>query len=584
MRAPAPGAKPPGTAAAHQRYIEREGAAEESDGTVYSRGTIGEDTAERAAFWNTVEARERADGLVQCRVIAELPHEASVKARRRIADSFLAVFTERGLPGHVVIHRPDGERAAGAGDPRNVHLHLVYHDRPTERMGGQTSFAERKDREARGPRWIRHLRARYAVACNRELAREGCDKRYHPGSYASLGIDKVPQRHLGPVMAAFERQGRVTRTGAVNLVCEREWERRQGLQRAHATSRVITGALSRLIAAPPPLGLISAPAWQRYAAKVAAFAAADEADADGIEPALSARDAAGRRRRAERLRAYAERAQAAPRCNVARRRRWAEVERTAARFLEAYHTPPAARPGRSLERHGREAAACERRFHAARLMDRRAQVVAALDGVPATARPSGRAWQNAQLAAQATAERAAHQAAALHDRLAAGLAADLARFYVDGEEASRNLARAVEAGQSPGDLLRLDPAALGPLRGAAAPPVAATDASVRRLLAARARARERAQEAEAVTRSMMRTERPGHLDLAIETPGRARAQRRERRRRLAELDAIDLAINANPTALRLAVRAGLAEEVRGRARAARRRQARVAQRATLQRD
>ena len=322
-RAPSQSSKPLGTAAAHQRYIERESAQArgEDGGAVYSLGTIGEDTAERAAFWNAVEGRERADGLVQCRVVAELPHELGRESQRAVMDEFMETFADRGLPAHGVIHRPDAERGLagqagafhpaserrrGGGDPRNVHVHVVYHDRPCERRGpGEWEFAPRKDREARGPSWIRALRERWAAACNAALEREGRETRFHPGSYEDLGIEKLPQSHLGPVLSAFERQGRATDRGTVNLICERDWERRQALAEGVELAEQSVSWLRRLTELEAPAGEGEAAARRLFEGRVGELDRRSAAfDADAV---VAGRDRAGRRERAEAMWAHATR-------------------------------------------------------------------------------------------------------------------------------------------------------------------------------------------------------------------------------------------------------------------------------------
>ena len=327
-RAPSPSSKPAGSAAAHQRYIERDSAAARDEeggmerepeggmergpeGAVYSRGTIGDDIDERAAFWHAVEGRERADGLVQCRIVAEVPHELSKPGQRAAMENFMTVFAERGLPAHAVVHRPDAERRPeGGGDARNVHAHVVYHDRPCVRDGpGSWTFAARKDREARGPAWVRKLRERWAGACNEALEREQKATRFHAGSYADLGIDKVPQAHLGPVLSAFERQGRSTRPGAVNLICERDWERRQALAESVRLAESSVTWLRRQIAlergTAEAAGEASGLARRTLFERISRFdrrAVHYDADAE-----VARRDEDGRNRRAEALRDHASR-------------------------------------------------------------------------------------------------------------------------------------------------------------------------------------------------------------------------------------------------------------------------------------
>ena len=403
-RAPSPSARPPGRASAHQRYIERESAPVRTDeGVVYSRGTIGDSTEERAAFWNAVEGRERSDGLVQCRIVAELPHElrGEPELQQEVMDKFMESLTERLLPAHGVIHRPDAERRPeGGGDIRNLHAHIVYHDRPCERTApGAWEFAERKDREARGPAWIRELRERWAGACNSALERVQTPTRFHAGSYADLGIEKIPQMHLGPMHSAFERQGRATMPGTINLLCEREWERRQELAEDVRLSEASATWLRRLAAADKPTGAAGREAWRVLNERVSELDARSAVfDATG---AIARRDGDGRRARAESMRAHATR-QAARGGGAGRQ--WARISEAAG---------DAARPGERAARTDRLrasadrsaagravvaaaardeilaagrrpsarrlVAACrasERRLDAARLLDRRTEIVA----------------------------------------------------------------------------------------------------------------------------------------------------------------------------------------------------------------
>ena len=222
-----------------QRYVERARQAVErrdeierdAEGPI-SFGSIGEREAERARFWEEAAAVERRDGRVQCRIIAELPHEVTAEGRRRIVEGFVAALRERGLPYHATVHRPDVSKGM---DPRNVHLHVVYHDRPAERVGRDAwVFGSHKDRGARGPQWVRALRERLAEESNRELERESTARtasggmpiarRLDPRSYREMGIDKPPGRHLGPVAAAYDRSGRPTARGVANAIEDAVWD------------------------------------------------------------------------------------------------------------------------------------------------------------------------------------------------------------------------------------------------------------------------------------------------------------------------------------------------------------------------
>lgn len=273
-----------------QRYVERARLAEENrqeietDGAgAISLGTIGETPAERAAFWDEVARRERADGRVQCRIIAELPHELTPSGRRRIVESFVEALAAKGLPYHAAVHRPDPAKGM---DPRNVHLHVVYHDRPAERTGRNSWwFAARKDRTAQGPTWIRDLREHLAAAANREIAAENerraalgerpVGRHLDPRSYEAMGIAKPAARHLGPTAAAFERAGRPTSTGVVNAVKEMVWQRAERAAALRPLADRLT-ALNALAAKAPPAARERAEAELRSAAQAIAAALPDE--------------------------------------------------------------------------------------------------------------------------------------------------------------------------------------------------------------------------------------------------------------------------------------------------------------------
>lgn len=207
-----------------------------------SFGTLGNSKADRVAFWRAVEAIEGRRGRVQCRIIAELPHELDQKQRLLLARDFCRVLEEKNLPYWCSIHAPSGRN-----DKRNYHLHIAYYDRPALRAkNGLWDFAvqkrvvaknrrvvfarpykQNKDRTAQGRQWIIHLRRHYADIANFHLSLTGVEKRYDPRSYKESGIAKQPTRHLGTNAAAAEVFGVATKRGTDNT--RREVEFRLGL-------------------------------------------------------------------------------------------------------------------------------------------------------------------------------------------------------------------------------------------------------------------------------------------------------------------------------------------------------------------
>ncbi|MFN8727118.1 MAG: MobA/MobL family protein [Rhodospirillales bacterium] len=200
-----------------------------------SVGNLGATRAERQGFWAAVEAVEkRADARLQCRIIAELPYWIQPADRRAIVERFGAAFEARQLGWWAAVHRPD---VAKGSDPRNFHLHLVYHDRgflgryvefgpdkdgKLRALPGAPIFEKFKDREARGQAWIVEIKAQLADIINDVVLTAAIRDGVHPvrlafpGSYAELGITQVGQRHLGAKRTALERVGVGTRVGMQN--------------------------------------------------------------------------------------------------------------------------------------------------------------------------------------------------------------------------------------------------------------------------------------------------------------------------------------------------------------------------------
>jgi hypothetical protein len=208
-----------------QKYIERgtrdEGRLREEvehdiRGAI-SLGNLGPTADARVGFWREVEARERRqDAVLQSRIIAELPHWICPADRREIVTRFVQFFESKGLGVWATVHLPNTKRGS---DSRNIHLHLVYHDRPVETWDPAgvkpPVFADRKNPDFSDREWPQILRETYADIVNEVVhiaARR--DKRppvrlFHPGSNRSLGILVPPQIHLGPKPTALRRAGRL---------------------------------------------------------------------------------------------------------------------------------------------------------------------------------------------------------------------------------------------------------------------------------------------------------------------------------------------------------------------------------------
>ena len=220
-----------------------------------------------------VTRQDGRGGRIQHRIIAEIPWQIARsddhKAIERTVHSFAERFqTQAGqtLPWVAAVHRPTGHN-----DPRNWHLHFVYHDRPI----GVVDAAKQNKVEAVSARdWIPELRKAWAKECNAALEERGEKIRFWPARTEQLalsaGVDPtwLPPRQtkLPPAAAALDRRGAATREGlragvgaiaAAHLRADRRTSREMaGLEQASVT-------LSGLQSLHTNEGLKATNDWQR---------------------------------------------------------------------------------------------------------------------------------------------------------------------------------------------------------------------------------------------------------------------------------------------------------------------------------
>lgn len=319
-----------GLAVAHLRYVERDGDETAEDLAADEQGVIvvsnvGGTSAERAAWWEWYEREVVRDGQVShLRVVAELPHQLDAAGLRRTVSRMAEEFARRGLPHVGVVHR-----APATGDARNVHVHWLMADRPGTTDGGADGggtgpggwrFAAVKDRDLRGPAFVAWLREVHTDACNGGIAtaeREASPaaaaaawRRWYPGTYADLGIERTSQLHLGPHDAALERAGIPTWRGVWNGSVEERYERVRAAAADLAAGRERAGVAAEVVHA-LAASLGGGPVEREAAWAVQAAGAVLDQDIDAHRRALDAQRAADaawtRGERARRRAAWAER-------------------------------------------------------------------------------------------------------------------------------------------------------------------------------------------------------------------------------------------------------------------------------------
>jgi hypothetical protein len=227
--------------AAAQAYIENPAkVGRQARGTTASFGTIGDTLEERMAFWDLVHEHESsAGGRTQSRLVLELPHEASRRARHEIVHRFTEDFERRGIPYWASIHEPTAEN-----DQRNHHAHIVFTERPMRRMKHPETgeevwdftitekhkdssrhtnirhpYRQNRDRDLADRGWIKTSRRRFAGIVNAVMSQEGVKVRYDPRSYKDMGLDVTPMANVSRILADKTRSREF-------VVMDAEWTRR----------------------------------------------------------------------------------------------------------------------------------------------------------------------------------------------------------------------------------------------------------------------------------------------------------------------------------------------------------------------
>ena len=192
-------------------------------------------------------------GRIQTRIIAELPHEIDAEARIEVARRFCEDRIANIEPNRdgrkmtlrywAVIHAPDDHN-----DKRNNHLHVVFYERPTDRMiDPQTNeekwdftisrqkrdtkrtlrtiheFEQSRSRLINNRNWVKEYRAHFATLVNAALEEAGVPRRIDPRSFEAMGIDATPIPRIAPKAYQKEKQGVATPAGDKTVTAQ--WDR-----------------------------------------------------------------------------------------------------------------------------------------------------------------------------------------------------------------------------------------------------------------------------------------------------------------------------------------------------------------------
>jgi hypothetical protein len=154
---------------------------------------------DRAKLWNAVEEKENRKNSQFAREFnIALPSELTPEQNKKMVQDFCKEqFTNRGIVADWAIHEPNRQ-----GDERNIHAHIMTTTRKIDRDG----WTE-KDREGNTRDRLKEIRQAWEKTVNKELERNGIEKRIDCRTLEAQGIEREPQQHQGYKATAIERRG-----------------------------------------------------------------------------------------------------------------------------------------------------------------------------------------------------------------------------------------------------------------------------------------------------------------------------------------------------------------------------------------
>ena len=213
-------------------------------------------------LWNKVEAAEKNNprSLVMHEHEIALPADLTREQRRDLAVEFGQFIADRyGSVAQIGVHQPNRE-----GDHRNHHIHLMFTPRAITEQGfsakkfrhySRREPEARRDGEMSGREEIIFIRKSWAEIGNKHLKAAGQVPNLDHRSYEDQGIDKIPQKHLGPQATAKERRGELTAKGDFNRAAEDRNKRREAWAKAwEQAAQEITGEPLPVPDPPPETG------------------------------------------------------------------------------------------------------------------------------------------------------------------------------------------------------------------------------------------------------------------------------------------------------------------------------------------
>lgn len=182
----------------------------------------GNATADRAEFWNQVEAHHRRGDAITCREVeVSLPAELGADARQHVAHAFAKHLADTyGVAADLAIHEPSRR-----GDERNHHAHILLSACAVSADGTLGRKAEALDpiacKRAKRPTLADTQRKHWANMVNaateaaghagrvdhRSLAEQKANAAAQGDFKAAATLDRLPTKHEGKATTQARRRG-----------------------------------------------------------------------------------------------------------------------------------------------------------------------------------------------------------------------------------------------------------------------------------------------------------------------------------------------------------------------------------------
>ena len=171
---------PPGTAAAHIRYIMRAGTVRKT----LVNGYAGDEISDIVRAINKAEKVERRNARMLDKIMVALPLELTEGQREKAVTLFLKELTDDQVPWVAAFHDL-------GKDASNPHSHIAIRDRHLETGRVYCDLNKQGSTQK--------IRVLWQDVLNRVLAESGVDVRVDHRSLQDQGIDRKPGKHQGPI-------------------------------------------------------------------------------------------------------------------------------------------------------------------------------------------------------------------------------------------------------------------------------------------------------------------------------------------------------------------------------------------------